>query len=126
MPSAVQLNVRMDASLKAAGDAAASQCGWTPTQLVRALWEYLAVHDCPPVALQPALNQARFNETCERADAPTRELVGHELVDSFYERFGYPKPAVEQLDYDALRAAAAREQYGDWGLERAPLPPARS
>ena len=46
-----------------------------------------------------------------------RELAGHELVDSFYERFGYLKPAVEQLDYDALRAAAAREQYGDWGLE---------
>lgn len=117
MPLAVQLSVRMDASLKAAGDAAASRCGWTSTQLVRALWEYLAVHDCPPVELQPAPDQARFNETCEGADAPARELVGHELVDSFYECFGYPKPAVEQLDYDALRAAAAREQYSDWGPE---------
>lgn len=117
MSSAVQLSVWMDASLKAAGDAAASQCGWTPTQLVRALWEYLAVHNRPPAELQLALDQARFNETSERLDIPARELVGHELADSFYERFGYPKPAVERLDYDALRAAAAREQYADWGPE---------
>lgn len=113
---AVQLNVRMDASLKASGDAVASRCGWTPTQLVRALWEYLAIHDAPPASLRQSLEQGKFDESYASMQADARPLEGHELIDSFYARFAYPAPQVESVDYEALKEAAARDQYEDWGL----------
>lgn len=112
---AVQMNVRMDAPLKAAGDAVAVQCGWTPTQLVRALWEYLAVHERPPRELAAVLERDRAG-AADSEGAEERALEGRAIVDSFYERFGYPKPAVERLDYEVLRAGGAREQLEDWGL----------
>lgn len=112
----VQLNVRMDAALKATGDVVAARCGWTPTQLVRALWDYLVSHDAPPAALRPALEQARFDEAPDSACADTPASAGSALVDGFFDRFGYPRPEVERLDYEALRCAAMREQCGDWAL----------
>ena len=42
MGATVQLNVRMDASTKAAGDAALAQIGYAPVDFVRAVWERLA------------------------------------------------------------------------------------
>ncbi len=115
--AAVQMNVRMDALLKSSGDAVASRCGWTPTQLVRALWEYLMVHGAPPAALRQSLEQGKFDEAYASSQACAQPLEGHELVDSFYERFGYPAPKAERIDYEALKEAAAREQYEDWGLQ---------
>lgn len=42
MASMAQLNVRMEPSLKAAGDAVLDRMGVTPTQIVRALWMKLS------------------------------------------------------------------------------------
>ena len=39
MESSTQINIRMDRSLKEAGDAALAQIGLNPSQAVRALWE---------------------------------------------------------------------------------------
>lgn len=35
-----QINARISASVKLAGDAALNEAGYTPTQAIRALWEY--------------------------------------------------------------------------------------
>ena len=40
--SLTQMNVRIDAALKDAGDEALSSIGFSPTQAVRALWSYAA------------------------------------------------------------------------------------
>ena len=111
-----QLNVRLDPALKASGDAAAGRCGWTPTQLVRSLWEYLAIHGEPPKGLVPRLEQDAFDERLERGTPAAAQPEGRELVDGFFDRFGYPHPLVQELDYAALRTAGAREQYEDWGI----------
>lgn len=44
----VQMNVRIDRQLKEAGDAVLAHLGMTPSQAVRALWEYLVVNGRMP------------------------------------------------------------------------------
>ena len=39
-----QLNARIKAQIKAAGDQALSQAGYSPTQAIRLLWSYAAEH----------------------------------------------------------------------------------
>lgn len=49
MAAAVQMNTRLERSIKTGGDAVLSQCGYSPSQAVRALWTYLCDHqDVPP------------------------------------------------------------------------------
>ena len=48
MPT-VQMNTRMDEELKRQGDAVFAERGYTPSQVVRAVWEYAARNqDLPP------------------------------------------------------------------------------
>ena len=41
--SAVQMNIRLDSALKASGNAVIAELGYTPSQVVRALWEFATV-----------------------------------------------------------------------------------
>lgn len=54
MEAAVQMNTRLERSIKTGGDAILSQCGYSPSQAVRALWTYLCDHqDVPPFMKEP-------------------------------------------------------------------------
>ncbi len=44
----VQMNVRIDRQLKEAGDTVLAHIGMTPSQAVRALWEYLVINERMP------------------------------------------------------------------------------
>ena len=44
----IQMNVRIDRQLKEAGDAVLAHIGMTPSQAVRALWEYLVINERMP------------------------------------------------------------------------------
>lgn len=49
MDEAAQMNTRLGRSAKATGDAVLAQLGLSPSQAVRALWDYLGTHhDVPP------------------------------------------------------------------------------
>ena len=49
MNEAAQMNTRLGRSAKATGDAVLAQLGLSPSQAVRALWDYLDTHrDVPP------------------------------------------------------------------------------
>lgn len=49
MEATMQMNTRLARSIKVGGDAVLSQCGYSPSQAVRALWTYLCDHqDVPP------------------------------------------------------------------------------
>ena len=43
-----QMNVRMERAVKAQGDAVLERFGITPSQAVRGLWQYIALHDDVP------------------------------------------------------------------------------
>ncbi len=55
MDAAVQMNTRLGRSAKATGDAVLAQLGLSPSQAVRALWDYLGTHrDVPPFMKESA------------------------------------------------------------------------
>lgn len=49
--AASQMNIRMDNMLKQSGNAALSSLGITPSQAVRALWEFLTIQQTLPSEL---------------------------------------------------------------------------
>lgn len=112
---ATQMNVRIDTSLKRTGDVVLSELGYTPSRVVRALWEYLSVHSCLPSALEHVLAQERVDAEPALSEAGVGER-GARIVSSFYERVGVPEPSGAALDLDALRDEWAEEKLAEWGL----------
>ncbi len=74
MASTAQLNVRMDASLKAAGDAALAQIGYAPVDFVRAVWGRLARQDDSLAAVRTFLGEA--NSAASDREAPFTPMEG--------------------------------------------------
>lgn len=66
--SAVQCNTRMDAVLKRSGDAVLERCGVTPSEAVRALWDYAATHQSLPPFVLAYARTAKNHGAC--ADDP--------------------------------------------------------
>ncbi len=113
--SAVQMNVRLDDALKASGDAVLARYGYTPSQVVRAVWEQLVLGDRIPAVLKHRLDQRRFDEGRDEARGSVEEDEGIRLVTEFYRRFDISEPA-ESFDYETLREEAAEERLREWEL----------
>ena len=112
--SAVQMNIRMDSTLKASGNAVIAKLGYTPSQVVRALWEFATVQGTLPPALTRLLRDDRDASATE--GTPDRASEGAALVSSFYRQVGIEEPADSPIDYGELRELAAAEQLEKWGL----------
>lgn len=94
----VQMNTRIDGQLKAAGDQVLSLFGYSPTQAIRALWEYLVAHQDQPENIARILNPDAASEERdhirERLDAlargrslcAARGPVGADLAATPYEQ----------------------------------------
>lgn len=78
MASTAQLNVRMDASLKAAGDAALAQIGYAPVDFVRAVWGRLARQDDGLAAVRTLLGEA--NSTASDQETLSTPMEGMRRV----------------------------------------------
>lgn len=113
---ATQMNVRLDAKLKAAGDAVLEQEGVTPSQAVRALWECLVVEGRVPDGVRVALDGWKF-DTKELERKMRLESIerGANLVRDFYRQFGIPEPDPNrEIDYDALLEAEMKERHPEY------------
>lgn len=86
MGAVTQMNVRMGAELKRAGDASLAQAGYTPTQAVHALWSFAARHAGQPSTVSEALS---FGEPpdADRREATARKLAAVERGARSMERF---------------------------------------
>lgn len=113
--SAVQMNIRMDSALKASGNAVIAELGYTPSQVVRALWEFAAVQGTLPPALTRLLSDDR-DANAANHDTPDRASEGAALISSFYQQVGIEEPTDSPIDYNELRELAAAEQLEKWGL----------
>lgn len=113
--STAQMNIRLDSALKASGNAVIAELGYTPSQVVRALWEFATVQGTLPPALMHLL---RGNQTAASLSEgePGRESEGAAIVSSFYQKIGIEEPVNGTVDYDELRELAAAEQLEKWGL----------
>lgn len=72
-PRQTQMNTRIDASLKEAGDAVLARLGYTPSQAVRGLWMFAVEHQDDAAAIrevvEPDAAQALSSEAVNRITA---------------------------------------------------------
>lgn len=108
-----QMNVRLDRALKRSGDAVLAERGRTPSQAVRALWEYLTVHAELPDALERLLRQDDLEEAAASPDPVADE--GARIVAGFYKQTGIEQPTAP-VDYGKLRRDAALSRLREWGF----------
>ena len=112
MPT-VQMNVRIDARAKQNGNAVLAELGWTPSQLVRATWNYVGLfHEVPP-----DIAQMRDQETAGKDphDAlSSAQTDCQDPIGAFYHSFGIIETGHQELDFQALREAAAAERLESW------------
>ena len=114
--SATQMNVRLDSAVKRAGDAVFADHGYTPSQVVRAVWDYAVVYGSLPLELSRMLEAPAPRESGESSTCMSVGAAGAELIASFYRQVGVDQPT-GQFDYEALRDEAASEQLREWGME---------
>ena len=88
----IQMNTRIDGELKRQGDAVFAERGYTPSQVVRAVWEYAARnHDLPPfmktedaggqqAVAEAAMARARADEGAGLALKVAGEECGFEVA----------------------------------------------
>lgn len=121
MPQAAeaQINVRIDRSLKAQGDEALANAGYSPSQAVRLLWGLAAQYQGNPsglvAVLEPdrAAQEERQRETERQRRIEIAERGAH-VIEEAYARFGLKPPAMRlpELSYEKLKELAFEEKYG--------------
>ena len=116
-----QMNVRMDAALKAGGDAALAQAGYSPSAAVRALWAFAAAHASAPQEISAFLESAESSAKDEASIRAAHRLAlvdeGPRAITSFERRFSVNAPTAfdEHEDYDDLLFDALTERMYERG-----------
>lgn len=100
--SMIQMNTRIDGDLKRRGDAVFAECGYTPSQVVRAVWEYAARNrDLPPFMKEEDAGGQRAAAEATTARARADEGAGLAL-----------KVAGEECGFEAASWARAGAAAG--------------
>lgn len=111
-----QMNVRLEDGLKRRGDAAFAAAGYTPTQVVRRIWERAAEVGDDPEALTALVNGSNAGESRDKA-LLEESVATLGAVDALLERLGVTSADVPgERDYDALRWRAYQEKAAERGL----------
>lgn len=105
-----QMNVRMDRQLKEAGDAVLASLGMTPSQAVRALWEYLVIYERMPSKEESA--EIPSDEANQRF-VESRAARGSHIIRDSCLKYGIPIPEFSG-DYDDLYEEAMADRYPEW------------
>ncbi len=124
---ASQINVRMDAKLKAEGDDALARAGFTATKAVRALWERASELSDKPDEIILLLTPEAAPKTSRREDAGHEELLAAAdagsgifataLAESGIASAADPSSADgEESAYGDLREQSLRERLEGRGL----------
>lgn len=118
-----QVNVRMSAELKKAGDVVLAKAGITPSQAVRALWTYAAQHSDAPQKVASMLtsdNKTAEEEAAKREReeriARRRELAarGPKLMEETCKAMGIPwPPEPSSWTDEEWKEQAFIEQFGE-------------
>ena len=122
-PRMTQMNVRIDAETKKQGDRALERIGLSPSEAVRALWEFAARHANEPASLQPLLALLEEEKDAISLEERQRNLAeeGWALIDGFREVNQLVNTIPEDDDermayYDRLREEAYWERLAERGL----------
>lgn len=114
----VQVNVRLDESLKSAGDAAFAQASISPSQAVRWLWAYAAAHANDGGLERMLESNPEIAQVAEMPPqrTPEEKMGGFRAIREQIAAFtaGYPQHIIDEVNsmsYDDLRAEALWEKY---------------
>lgn len=106
----VQMNVRIDRQLKEAGDTVLAHIGMTPSQAVRALWEYLVINERMPSKEGSA---EILSDEANQRFVESRATQGSHIIRDSCLKYGIPIP-VFSGDYDDLYEEAMADRYPEW------------
>ena len=117
--AATQMNMRIDSALKATGDLAIREGGSTPSEIVRAVWDYAARNRHRPQAVRNLLDFLDGTKGAENAsttDGVTDEieeqvLRGPKLIEGYYLQLGINPASLQPTSYESLKSAAFDEDY---------------
>lgn len=104
--AATQMNTRIDTALKSSGDAVLERYGFTTSQVVRALWEYMAKNQTVPDFM---LSDGRGGEHELQAQAKSRAAESAGLAIAKAKNVGIFRE-LDDMSYEDLREAAFEEQ----------------
>ena len=96
-----QLNVRIDAGLKAAGDAVLERFGVSAVQIVRSAWQYMVDHQRPPDFVQA--------NVANQADLTTAETDAGAGMALRLAREAGLRADLAAMSYEELRQSAYEE-----------------
>ncbi len=112
----VQVNVRMDRSLKERGDDALRLAGSTPVRIIRQLWEYLASDEGAYERVMAAIAPAQNDAANADAHAPVQRSaslfarLGESLglsVSTFEPDLRPEKEVLEEMEWELLTGREA-------------------
>ena len=95
----IQMNTRIDDELKARGDEVFARFGLTPSQAVRAVWEYADEHGEPPEFMRPPTS-AEVEAEIQRKLAIVEEST--HIWENFFISQGLPVPEPRVITSDDL------------------------
>ena len=110
--TAVQMNIRIDRALKDSGDAVLARIGITPSQAVRALWQFITRHAASPDQVEQFVAQAQARDL-DQADPLVRERLA--ILQRGWllcEGIDIPSELANQ-SYEQLREEAYLERFGE-------------
>lgn len=118
----VQMNVRLDEDLKKKGDSAFSKAGITPSEAVRALWQFAIDHASEPSAIAKQVSELQNAESEEDALKRQQRIRAasamYESVDAFFAQRGASllNLKLEPLPDEALYEQAMIDHFSEKGV----------
>ncbi len=109
----VQMNTRIDADLKRRGDEALERAGFTPSQAIRALWEYAANHTLDPQAIRRTLESEEDALAREKREAEGHKAYeeGLALAKEASKKLGIPLSFDFEFDEQEMLEQALYERF---------------
>ena len=117
-----QINARIDANLKASGDAALAEAGLTPTKAIRAMWGRFSSLAGQPEKIRELVSGPQAEPSSAARVERDRKLAlareGGQIVARSLASRGISVPEdLEELSYDELRDQVLLERLRERGLD---------
>ena len=110
-----QMNTRIDAELKAAGDAALARLGYTPSAAVRGLWRFVVDHQDDAASVREVIEPDAASALSDEASRKAAAISG---LRSLYERTAHELGIPDKAEADLPSWDDLREGWYDERLER--------
>lgn len=117
--ASVQMNMRIESDLKRRGSEAFAAAGFSPSEVIRAVWDFAARRRQNPRLIQEFMAELSDDENLVRALRLEAASRGASIVEDAQVRCGVVSDTGQHagcVDYDALRYQAYLEKARERGI----------